>query len=250
MGKLLLLTATVTPPSDALNLVRMDPAVRMQDYLGALEFYLALPASVIDRIVFVDNSLSDLSKVEALVQRFPDKKVELISFSGLDYPSSYGRGYGELKLLDHALASSKLIAAMPAAETFWKGTGRLKLLNIARLIKTAPKTYDLYCDLKNRPIRWMELRFFSCSASGYRRLLKDTFHSVREDKEIHAAEVIMRGLIEPKLHDSMVIPRFRSQPWVEGVQGAYNTNYAHGYRNRAKFLGRRAVRKLVPGLWI
>jgi hypothetical protein len=53
----------------------------------------------------------------------------------------------------------------------WKVTGRLRVLNLEKLIATAPERYDFYCDLRSVPLigerlggnHWMELRTFSCT---------------------------------------------------------------------------------------
>jgi hypothetical protein len=246
----LLLTATVTPPPNALVLARVDPEVRMLDYLWALEFYLKLPDDVIRRIIFVENSDSDLTRLRDLAARYPSKEIEFLGFQGLDYPPTYGRGYGEFKLIDHAFDHSTTLGKLGPEARIWKGTGRYRLLNLSRMIATSPKKYDLYCDLRNRPIPWMDLRFFAFTKDGYRRHLLGFYPKLREDLDQGAPETILRKEFAERISDPMIVPRFRSQPWVDGVQGAYNINYARGYKANAKHALRAMMRRVAPKIWI
>ncbi len=258
MDPTLLLTATITPPSDVKDLVRVDPVARMGDYIETLTFYLELPDDVLRRIVFVENSNSDMGKLRELAGRYPSKRVEFLGFFGLDYPGKYGRGYGEFKLLNYAFDHSEMIAGLGPEDHVWKGTGRLKLKNIAEMIQTAPKEYDLYCDLRNRPSRWMDMRYYSVTKGGYRRIFHDNLENTREDL-IHpfapdqehwvVTEQLMRELVERKFGQARIVPRFRTQPIIEGISGRRDTNYANGFKNQIKNGLRTMTRKLVPSLW-
>jgi hypothetical protein len=250
MSATLILTATVAPPSGVPGLVRTDPELRLRDYLESLAFYLNLPTRRVGRIVFAENSGSDLTPLRDLARRQQgDKQVEFVGFAGLDHPASYGRGYGEFKLLDHVLAQSELIAALPPMSVLWKGTGRYRLINLPQLIATAPTHYDLYCDLKSRPMPWMDLRFFSCTVRGYQRFLSGVYRELREDVIQTSPEVHMRLAIGGRLGQGGIVPRFRTEPYVEGVRGWDNRHYAQGW-NRMKYLCRVAARRVAPWAWI
>jgi hypothetical protein len=138
---ILIMTATITPKADVRSLGRKDPALRRKDYEDALWFYGRLVGQCIDQIVFVENSESDLSSLKAIAEQLNIvDKIEFISFAGLDYPQMYGRGYGELFLLDHAMANSRFIRECDADTPIWKMTGRYIVLNLAKLIqKTLPQ---------------------------------------------------------------------------------------------------------------
>jgi hypothetical protein len=95
MANYLLLTATVTPPPNVPELARTDPAERMGDYVQAMGFYTGLIGPVFDKIVFAENSASDLEPVRDAVEASGvSDRVEFVSCHGLDYPAEYGRGYG------------------------------------------------------------------------------------------------------------------------------------------------------------
>src|SRR5216683_7355837 len=117
----LLLTATIRPLAGIPELQRTDPTERMNDYVRALRFYCNAPETVIPRIVFIENSGSDLSRLHDVASSAKAAdRVEFLSFNGLDYPSGYGRGYGEFKLLDYALDHSETLRGVERDAIVWK----------------------------------------------------------------------------------------------------------------------------------
>ena len=163
MKNILLLTATITPPSGVPDLRRTSPLHRMADYRRALEFYCELPETIITHIVFVENSGTDISPLrEVVLKRHASHRVEFVTFNGLDYPSNYGRGYGEFKLMDYAVGHSDILRSAQSHDRLWKVTGRYRVLNLPKLLKTAPAQFELYCDRRGPGC----LNRFSASISG------------------------------------------------------------------------------------
>ena len=256
MPRTLLLTATITPPAGVPSLVRTDPALRLRDYLAAFEFYLKVPTAVLPRIVFAENSNSDITPFQELADRVGGgKQVHITTHPGLDHPPAHGRGYGEMKLVDRIMTEYPPVASLPADALIWKGTGRYLLTNIARLVRSAPARYDLYCDLKDRPRPWFDMRFFSFSVAGYRRLLLGRYHDLREDQCARPGqtwsnpEAVLRAAIAPHLGEPGIYPRFKVEPFVDGVRGWDNRSYVSG-KNLAKFYVRSAARVVAPRCWI
>ena len=246
----LVLTATITPPPEAPVLARSDPGERLKDYLQSLEYYLSMPGDAVGRIVFVENSNSDVTPLRELAaEKGGGKSVEFVSFDGLDHPARHGRAYGEFKLLDHAVGHSETLRSLGDGGAWWKVTGRYRLLNLARMLATAPASYELYCDMRDYPIPWMEVGLFSCTNRAYRRMFAGVYRELREDERNEAAEVTLRRMFDGYVKEPGVVPRFRAQPRVEGIRGKDNRNYAHG-RNAAKFWLRMAARRVAPWVWI
>ena len=244
---ILLLTATVTPPTDAVKLARTDPVHRLQDYYNALTAYLNMPDSAFTKIVFVENSGSDISTLRDLAGKYPNKEIEFIVFHGLNYPSVYGRAYGEAKLMDYAHAHSRIISAISSGEKVWKGTGRLVLRNLPKMIRTAPDNYDMYCDMRNAKAEWMDQRFYSYTKDGYAKLLQGVLELLRED--LHntlAAETLLYRHILKHTATSKIIPRFKSQPFISGISGFNNADYSHGIKNMSKDYLKLILRKVAP----
>jgi hypothetical protein len=244
-----LMSATITPSKDMPGSTRMDPTVRMNDYMEALKYYETMPPEVIDRIVFLENSDTDLSPLKNALQKKSFSKVEFISVSS-DAPPSMGKGYGEFRMFDEGLERSELIKPH---DHVWKVTGRLKVLNMADLVRSAPADYEVYCDLRDVPFigeslggnLWMELRTFAFRRDAYDRYFKGEFGSafVLEKKffETMKAQVVAGN--------KNIVPRFRIQPVFDGYSGHSNANYrSPRYIGKEKL--RTVVRKLAPGLWL
>lgn len=253
----LLLTATITPPPGVSMLVRADPAVRFRDYAQALEFYLQIPDRFLERIVLVDNSNSDVTGLREIADRLKGgKEVHITSFDGLDHPPAFGRGYGEMKLMDWALGESGPIARLPAKTVVWKGTGRYKLANMARMIASMPRSFELYCDLKDRPHRWFDRRFFAFTKGWYDRHLRGRYRGLREDlgdgdgePGSSVPEVVLRRYLDQHLDEPGIVPRFRVEPYIDGIR-SFDTRSFVSPRNLYKCWVRRASRAVAPGFWI
>lgn len=247
---LLILTATITPPAGVPNLKRLDPALRRCDYLDALRFYLSIPTDVVNRIVFLENSDSDISELRHLASEAgKGKQIEFVVFSGLNYPPSYGRAYGEFKMLDHGFEHSILLNELKEDDYFWKVTGRLKVFNLEELIQTAPKKYQLLMDFLRKPTPMVDLRFFSCSRNGYRQLFEGEYVSLREDTLRISAEGECYIRWSNQTQELRIVPRHRRQPKIGGVGGQHNVEY-YGGLNIVKHWVRVAARRLMPRLWI
>jgi hypothetical protein len=257
MAKVLVMTATITPPENIPMLARRDPQVRLQDYCDALAFYLSVPSGCIDRVSFIDNSNSDVTALHRVVETMPhDKAVEIISFNGNDHPFEYGKCYGEFKLMDYGLAHSRFIAP---DDVVWKITGRLRVLNLPRLVATAPADYAIYCDLRKIPLlgdrlgpsanQWMDPRFFSCKAAAYDRVFRDRCPELRADVLPVAPERKLYDLMMEARTREHVVPRFRVQPRYAGHGARMNVDYDQG-AYRYKHMMRAALRRVAPWLWL
>ncbi|MEO8410688.1 MAG: hypothetical protein ABI478_08950, partial [Propionivibrio sp.] len=219
----------------------------------ALRYYLALPSTVIDRVLFVDNSNGDLAPIAELANKFPhDKDVELISFQGNDHPYQRGKAYGEFKLMDFGLAHATLF---DADDVIWKTTGRLKFLNLSAMTERCRNLqFDVLCDLHNVPWvgsgKWrnyqnMDLRVFAFRRRTYDALLRDLWrtHETGFDAEF------MYHHMRHNRNALRIIPRFPLQARLQGVSGRHQRDYQSASQ-RIKDSVRGALRKLVPGMWL
>jgi hypothetical protein len=246
----LVMTATIAPSPEMGQTLRRDSSVRLHDYCEALRWYLSLPNDVVDRIVVLENSRSDLNVfAELLAKVGSDKRVELLSTCP-DTPPQRGKGYAESLMIEEGLRRSTLLAFGSA---FWKVTGRLRVLNLTALVRSAPPQFDLYCDLRDVPLigeslggnQWMDTRLFASTPASYMRLFggqaacdyvieKGFYRLVR-------AEMAVGGMA--------VHPRFRRQPVFAGTSGTTGASYrSRSYR--AKEMIRAAGRVVLPGLWL
>ena len=246
------MTATITPPPGVPGLGRTDPAVRLGDYERALEFYLGLPSTVVDRVVFADNSASDVTTLLALAERArAGKEVEVLSFDGLDYPVEFGRAFGETKLVETALDNSRLLGELADDELLWKLTGRLRFTNLARLVASAPAACDLYADFRRFPHRWVDLRVFACTPRAFRRLFAARADLLRESElgGFRSPEQVLYGELLGARDRWRIVPRLKVEPRIAGHAGFDGSDYDRPGR-RAWMAARSAIRRVAPGLWI
>jgi hypothetical protein len=248
-ANLLIITATITPPLDAPQLARTDPKIRLNDYRKALEFYLScLVDKKISGLVFADNSASDISELQNLCLEYDlIDKIEFISFSGLDYPPSYGRGYGEFKMIEYVMEHSQLIQKLPERANIWKVTGRYIIRNLENVLKTRPSDSDFYCQCRDIPMYWIDLYVLCWKKKAYDVILKNIYQLIREDNVAVSSEQVFRKIIDEQNSDLKVVKRFRAIPELEGIRGKDNQVYQS---KKVKLLLRKVANLLVPGLWI
>ena len=178
MKNYLLMTATVTPPTGETELTRIDPLLRLTDYLQAFKYYLSDEITAIDGIIFVDNSNHALEEIRLLAQNYQGpKQIEILSFYGLDYPIEYNRGYGELKLIEYAYEHSHLMQAMQEADRFWKVTGRLKVMTLNKIITKAPAYFELCADFRMRRDQ-VDTRLIAFNIKGYKKYIYGRLHEM------------------------------------------------------------------------
>ena len=246
---ILLMTATITPPKNCPDLVRADPKIRMNDYINALKYYLDIPSQYCDRIIFAENSDTNLEHMQSILKfNHQNKQVEFISFpQGNSFPPAYGKGYGEMLLIDYAMENSKMISDQ---DIIWKATGRLILNNLTEIIKTSTQDYDVYCDLHNDYKllgldHFFDPRFYSFTKKGY-----DTFFRPHTNnlQGAHIEHYFYKVLLE-NINGNKIIPRFKKVPMIHGIVGSSNKNYwtinKIIQRNMQKI-----IRYVAPWIWL
>lgn len=229
-ANILVMTATITPPMDAPGMVRLDPVIRMEDYKTALSFYLSQIGGCIDQIIFVENSGSDVSALRASVKDHgEEERVLFYVYDGLDYPSVYGRCYGELRLLDEIMSAS-IVAKWPVGTMFWKVTGRYKVVNLETMIRNRPVNIDFYCDVRTAGQRpWLDMRFMAWTRLGYEAVLRGVFEGVREDaNHFRPGEETAYRLIKPRLADTKSWSIWTHEPRIDGVRAYDGKNWSRG----------------------
>ena len=244
----LLLSATVTPPPGVPLLQRTDPEQRLNDYAEALRFYLTLIGTTFDAIVFAENSSYNLDELKSLAAAAGKlDQVEFLSFAGLDHPPSYGRGYGEFKLVDYAMEHA---AFLQDDVCVWKCTGRYIVRNLAQLAARRP-TVEVYCHLRNIPTKLCDLYLMSFTGRGHAAVIKGAYRHLRNDavQGTHTGEEVAFRRLMAKWPESVrVAYRFNCTPLIVGVRGWNNAAYSE--RGALKHFLRRAASVALPWLWI
>jgi hypothetical protein len=204
----------------------------------------------VDKVIVAENSNSDVSSLRVLAEKSGlADRVEFFAFDGSDHPVEYGRGYGEFKLIDYVMAHSRTVKALSGPATVWKVTGRYVVRNLCRIIERQPHAFDLYCNVRNWPLRWADMYLLAWSVEGYRALIQGNCEQLREDNNRASPEVRFRDLVEAAPVGVKVIPRFTVTPLLEGVRGLDNRAFSRR-SNLLKFYLRSALRKIAPWLWV
>ena len=246
----LLMTATVQPPTGMPGSVRMDSQVRLAEYCEALSFYLTLPDSCIQGIVVLENSDADFSPMEAIYTASGSKKnIEFIHTSS-NYPPERGKGYGEFLMIDEGMSTSSMLHQ---AQYVWKVTGRHKVLNLKELVASAPDKYEIYADLRCVPLigellggnDWMDLRVFSFASKVYDEVFRGKYGSD------YVLEKSFFEVIKCRydVGHAGVFCRFAVQPNVMGFSGCSNKSYqSPSYKIKSTI--RSVARRVFPSLWL
>jgi hypothetical protein len=233
-----LLTASINPKRAMISVGRASLETRLADYVKALKLWLANPE--VTSLIFCDNSGHDLSAIEEICQEQNPFgiKVELLSFSGNDYPGPWGKGYGELAIIGHALANARSI--MPASRIV-KVTGRYYVRNIGCIMREirVRQGVDVFCDLRNN-LTWGESRVFCASPEFFRTFLLPLLPSVNESEDVLFEHALSRAV-----HCCMAEGRRWSllpqAPIIEGVDGTTGVPVAN---SRVSIIRRRLFRDL------
>ena len=248
LQNIILLTATISPPSNAKNLAVVDSNLRLQQYLSAFEFYLQqLQKKYFSHIVFVDNSGSDCSTLNKLVvENNLSNQVEIISYNGLDYPVIYGRGFGEFKLVEYAMLNSHIILSADEYAAIWKITGRYIVTNLALIIKANPTKADFYFHCRNYPMPWIDLYILKWKKSAYPKFLSKIYLQLKEGEDAESSEQKFRRIVDLNLTNINMIKRFNIIPNLVGIRGYDN----QPYQNTCKHQIRSIFNTLFPFIWI
>lgn len=243
----LVLTATVLVPPGA-PVVRIDPLLRLRDYQQAFAFYTSFIGHGIDRIVFAENTGFDLISLHEIANnRNVSSSVDFISFRGNDFPPEYGRAFGEATILDEVMRN-ECCRRYPADTIYWKSTGRYKVKNLDRMIKTMPQGVQLYCDLRRRgEKRWADMRLMAWTRKGYEAFLAGVAQPIREDtRNSGPAEMALFDLLEARFSTSTLryARSFTTEPFIDGARAEDNRNWSLG-RQRLVYYARSIQRQVL-----
>lgn len=139
----LLLTATVNP--NGMVGASFSREERTKMYIEAIRFYMEFKSPL--KIVFAENSYS----INVIKNTFEENdSVEWLDVSGMEYDQSRGKGYNETIMIKKAIECSSFIQK---AGCFFKITGRLKVLNIDKMLKECMKLNLAFCaDCKDHKV--------------------------------------------------------------------------------------------------
>ena len=212
----ILLTACVNPNGMAYTTVQ-NPQIRLNQYKTTLRWYLE---NTKEKIVFIENTLCDFSN--DFYEYITSGRLEYITFEGNTYNRMLGKGYGEAMILNTALEQSKILRE---SDTIIKITGRLKILNINKLIHNIKSQKTVYAntDIKNGHAFCYSTIFIS-PKEFLKKYFLPKINSLNDSNGYY---------FEHLLYDTMMIWRkageshsdFKSPLIIDGISGSTGKKY-------------------------
>lgn len=234
----LLLTATVKPGGTP-SVGRADAATRLNDYREAFSKWLADES--VESIVFCENSGYDVSTLAELVGRRDQRKrgVEFLSFDLREVNRGRGKGWGELRILNHIVDHSQLLAS---GRHFLKVTGRYYVRNAGKLLNYMGRREDveIWCDLR-RGMRFCDSRVFGGRVSFLARYICPRLDEVDEGNGVWLEHVLARAVLRA-MSDGLTFSPLPYAPEIQGVSGTTNTRYRRSLGDRVLGRVRTAVK--------
>lgn len=232
-----LLTACIDP-ANVYSVARRDPQTRLNDYLQSFKYILHLPG--IANIVFCENSGADLSEIREVVRLHNPyhKNVEILSFYGQPDHPEYGKGYGEMRIIDYALNHSKNIQE---STMVMKITGRLIVSNIEAMTRAIAKTknIDVFCDLR-RNLTTSDSRLF-CATPRFLREYFVPFKDILNE----ATGICFEDVLARAAHRAMADGLLWSMlPYAHDLRGVSATDNRKIPSSKWKFISRELFRAI------
>ena len=243
---LVVMTATITP-AEGVTLVRADPAVRKQDYLRALRFWLDQRDPRLGKILFLENSGAPLDDFEVLADG-SGKPVEFISVPPTPIPAGLHYDYAEVKMLEYGLARSEL---WKDSSIMIKATGRLRFPGIAELLDRLPGDLEIAVDCRNRGRLFGGKRGFVPTQLFL--VGKEFYHS---HIETCYERMTPTDYLELLIYDELnALPKSRRRVlrWPVSVEpegfAAHTSKQYNSPGRRAVVLVRKVLRTVAPWYW-
>ena len=255
----LVMTASVNPNGMG-GLSPESVANREDQYIKTLCFYKSLHC--VKRILFCENSSWDLSRIKATSEAQKGCTVEWLSIDANAYPRRWGKGYGEMLMMDKVC---EYISAARPRDLMIKVTGRFPILNIGKLIDefSSRSALNFAIDIIDHPLYdWLGLRWRSHAARTICYAVSIEFYKIhihgmytQIPKPYWGAEELMMAVWQRSKNALGVYPRFKHEPIMSGYAGGERktwfmaTNYGGGL-----YAVKRSIRQLArwffPFLWL
>lgn len=216
MEIVLLLTACIDPQGMS-NTKLQNPLTRQQQYEEALNYYLK---ETFFKIVFVENSNIYIGgKYQNEIEK---GRLEIITFSGNNYPKERGKGYGEMLIIMKAVEQSLFLKSN---SLIIKVTGRLIVSNINQICKTA-------ISYSSKPIVISEFlndnyfysRVFIAPIHFFSHYAFPLIHKIDDSKSIYFESVMLEALLA-WLKDGLLYSPFNYAISLCGISGTTSKVY-------------------------
>ena len=152
-----------------------------------------------------------------------NKKIELLSFSGSNkLVADHGKGYGEGEILKFVISNSILIRE---AEGFLKVTGRLKVINIDKVLKDCNHWENYFNPISLLRPRFLvpkearpcvEVRVYYATTDFFRNVLLEAYTRVRDKNKYFLEHAYHEAIAS----SSIKVKCFSTAPEITGMSGS------------------------------
>lgn len=250
------LTACIAPRTVSPLVARVDPNVRLDDYIRSLRFWLSFDDPRCVGVVLLENSghpLDALQEVAARENRH-GRLVDIRHAGDNHIPEGISYGYAELGMLD---AAADTLPSWSAAPLIAKVTGRLTFPDLPRLIGRLDAGDRFVGDARSQILRpsrrtsengIMSTQLLLFTPQFYR----EHFYGIRslmrpEDHHMLIESVLYRALW-PLRHDPGVRMRFPVNCAPFGQAAHWQKDYRN-FRERRMSFFRAGARIVAPWFW-
>ena len=221
---ILLITGCINVDKEMIYTTIKDQNKRLADYIETIKW--AIEETSFDKILFCENSnyAFDKNKYERLAME-NKKEFEYLTFKGDNVNTkTKGKGYGEGEIVLYALKNSKL---MKNEKSFCKITGRLRISNVNKLIKSTSKNYFMNKRLLNE----VDTRFYFIQKSTFLETLKESYKCVNDNENFYLEHAYYDSLI----CNNVKYRTFYERPLFIGFSGSTGKEYKDK-KNKNEFI--------------
>lgn len=222
----LIITGCINPNINVPVLSVKDGKQRRKQYIKSIEFYIK--KANFKYIVFCDNSNAhEEDGLKELAQKY-GKHFEWISFVGnSDKVVSKGKGYGEIEIINYAVANSVLIRK---CKMLFKVTGRLEVKNINWFIRLGKEDNDYFL-LRAKKNEFVDTRCYCIRKVNYINYFSKAGEYVDDRNGVFLEHVFYKVIQNNKIEYKL----FPIEPEFSGISGSTGCSYdAPHYKNVIK----------------
>lgn len=220
-----LLTATIdSAVFNNVENVITDVEIRKEQYEQALNNYLV--KSVFTNIVFAENSgyCLDIDEYECLARKH-GKNFEYIKCpSYIAETIKYGKGYGEVRLINDALERSSLLEK---SDTIYKLTGRIFLENSYNIVKTKREHDNEFLIVDQDD--WCYTHIFKFCKKDYSKYLSNAYEYIVHHR-LNLEHTFYHILSDYGKY--MDVGSFGYWPYFIGISGTNGSSYSSSKKGR------------------
>lgn len=200
----------------------LDPRQREQQYLDSLSWFIT--DSPLTRIIVCDNSGYRYPGSLYELAAAHHKQLELLSFNGDNaLVQEYGKGYGEGEIMEFVMTHSVLLRE---AEGFFKVTGRLRVVNIDKILRRSKASENYFMPVSLFRPRFLvpraarpcvEVRVYYVTRAFFRDVLLTAYKEVRDDDTFFLEHAYYRAIARATPASVRCFP---VAPEITGVSGS------------------------------